>query len=80
MQGLSDEEMKAIDAMNKSFRENLHGRVVEEEIEDEVLEPELSAQDCDDDTDEVNALGVHDISDDSSMQEEARTLEQENNL
>ena len=80
MQGLSDEEMKAIDAMNKSFRENLHGRVVEEEIEDEVLEPELSALDCDDDTDEVNASGVHDISDDSSMQDEARTLEQENNL
>jgi len=36
MQGLSDDEIKAIDALNKSFRENLHGPSTDDDVEQEL--------------------------------------------
>lgn len=79
MQGLSDEEMKAIDVLNKSFRENLHAPVAEEGNVDEALMSEDSEQELGDS--EINELITdNDIDDESSTEEEDQNLEQETKL
>lgn len=76
MQGLSDEEMKAIDVLNKSFRENLHGpAVAEEDIEPGADLDELADQTMDEVTTEI---GDDELDDTASDAEVGQKLEQEN--
>ena len=76
MQGLSDEEMKAIDVLNKSFRENLHGpAVAEEDIEPEADLDELAGQTMDEVATEI---GNDELDDTAPDAEAGQKLEQEN--
>ena len=61
MQGLSDDEMKAIDVLNKTFRENLHGPSTNEEELDS-SQPDVSVA--------AEATEVEDQLDDMSSPEE----------
>lgn len=46
MQGLSDEEMKAIDTLNKTFRENLHNPAADEDDSEQDLSSDVVAEDA----------------------------------
>lgn len=81
MQGLSEAEMKAIDSLNKSFRDNLHSPVVEEESEVDDDTISNSAELAVTDSDEPDDDSENDIEELSSDAEAADPLlEQETKL
>lgn len=85
MKGLSDEEMKAIDVLNKSFRDNLHGPASVEESEEESTDEEStsSGSELATETDKDESATIEaddDIEDLSSDTEEDQEPEQETKL